>query len=99
MKFMVTEFLPHVGISVSSVLAAGVFIWNKINKQAEQIAELKKDIYYHQEIYERERKSHSGDISLIFEKMKNLGLNLSDIKADMKVIKFKLGINGHANKE
>ena len=92
---MITEFLPHVGISVTSVLAAGVFIWNKVNKQAELIAELKKDIYYHKEIYEREKQNHSQEIHLIFEKMKHLGLNLNEIKADMKVIKFQLGVNGH----
>ena len=96
------ELIPHIGISVSSVISGGVTLWwlneKKTNKNKEEIEKLKKDIYYFKEIYERERKDFHKDIGLLFDKVKELCKRLnddfSDIKADLRVLKHSARING-----
>jgi len=84
------EIVPHLSISIASALifAGGFFVWTKV-----EVAKIKKDLYYHKEIYDRDRGKMAKSFERVYSELHKMSVCQGEMKSDLKLIKFQVQNN------
>ena len=72
------ELVPHIGISIGSVIVGGAMLYHKMDKN---LAVLRKEVEYLKSSHTKLKSQYS-----------EISCHLSDLKGDLKLIKYQLGL-------
>lgn len=81
-QYLIADFLTLL------FAAVGFYTWTRV-----QVAGIKKDLHYFREIYNREKQSTTEHIERLYDRLSEICKGLSEIKSDLKVLKFQAGID------